>query len=91
MRSQGKTIVKAYKYERSMQGCENEAKMRSTASEILTNSVPPEQKATIWEPKLPKLSPKCVPKDENGTQRTSNGTHMGPKMSAGDPKMGFFG
>ena len=63
MWSQGKTIVKAYKYERSMQGCENEAKMRSTASEILTNSVPHEQKATIWEPKLPKLRPKSVQKD----------------------------
>ena len=63
MWSQGKTIVKAYRYERSMQGCENEAKMRSTASEILTNSVPHEQKATIWEPKLPKFRPKSVPKD----------------------------
>ena len=91
MRSQGKTIVKAYKYERSMQGSENEAKMRSTASEFLIISVPHVQKATIWEPKLPKLRPKCVPKDQNGAQRISNGTQMGPKMSAGDPKMGFFG
>ena len=38
--------------------------------------------------KAPKIELKVRPK---GLKWSSNGTQMGPKMSAGDPQMGFFG
>ena len=44
---------------------------------------------TKVRPKGLKWSPKDFKWHPNGTD--PNGTQMGPKMSAGDPKMGFFG
>ena len=90
MWSQGKTIVKAYRYERSMQGCENEAKMRSTASEILTNSVPHEQTATIWEPKLPKVEPKVRPKGLKWSPKDLKWHPNGTQNERGGPQNGIL-
>ena len=85
MWSQGKTIVKAYRYERSTQGCENETKMRSTASEILTNSVPHEQKATIWA-KAPKIETKVRPKGLKWSTKDLKWHPKGAQNERGGPQ-----
>ena len=41
--------------------------------------------------KAPKIETKVRPEGLKWSPKDSNGTQMGPKMSAGDPKMGFFG